>query len=162
MCSVTPCHGAACHEQQQRGTRLACKSPQCRVCCSLSKVVRGACQVTAAGAAAAPDHAALSLATLTWHAVEALNAAIGKTSCPMGMSHEPFVQGGLFEAAVRGSVFQGLCSSGAMPWSDSKCARVAREAVSLPLGSRAARHWQERPLRRPHLRSNRWATCMRC
>ena len=63
--------------------------------------MRGAPQLKAVGDSAAPDPAASALATLTCDAVQALYFATGRTSCPLGKPHEPFMQGGLFEAAVR-------------------------------------------------------------
>ena len=115
MCSVTSCHGAACHAQQQRGATSACKPFKCQVCCSLSKVVRGERQLNAAGAAAAPGSAASGRATHICDAVPALEAATRKTRCPVGTPHEPFMQGGLFEAAVCILIHRGHCSLGSMP-----------------------------------------------
>ena len=77
----------------------------------MSKVVRGARQLNAAGASAAPSPAASELAILICDAVPALEAATRMTRCPVGQPHEAFMQGSLFEAAVRILMFHGPCSS---------------------------------------------------
>ena len=99
----------ACHVQKQWGARPACKSSLMPGLRLPEQGCAGHAQLTAGPAAAEPSPTASALAYLICFAVTALYAATRKTRCPLGTSHKRFMQGGLYETAVRTPNFQGTC-----------------------------------------------------
>ena len=112
----------------------ACKPLQCQACGHLSRVVRGARQLTAGGVAPASGPAASAVADNAVFALNALFHALYKDRCMSGHPQETFMQGGLTGAEVRVSLLVKVCSRVLcfLPRSGTACAPSSRCGAERP------------------------------